>query len=70
MGIYDAVKYPVRYTVICYRRKNREWIIHSTTHRELEPGVLAWYRAWPALAEKRPLLTAQRRELLRLRRAV
>jgi len=63
-------KYPVLYTVITYRRRNSEWIIHSTTHRELDSVVVAWYHAWPALAEKRLQSAIQRRELQALRRAV
>ena len=65
-----CVKYPVRYTVITYRRKNLEWIIHSRTDRELSAQQVEWYRVWPTLAEKRLRSRVQRRELQVLRRAV
>lgn len=66
----QPVKYPVTYLVYHYRLTAQGWTQGRVEFRELEPAVAEFCRAWPALVQKRPLLAAQRRELLRLRRAV
>ena len=66
----QQVKYPVRYLVNTYRWRDHAWHLHRVAEHELPPAVVAWYHAWPTLAEKRQQSAIQRRELLRLRRAV